>query len=170
MTIRGDPAPVIERLAGADMHRRPRLTGSAYSAAASFLPLGLVAECADRAAAAPAGYAGAADVAAVRNMAHALTMLDEQYGGAHGRGALLHYLTGDLSALCRAGFHNNNAGEQGLAQRYYLQSYRQGRESGVPGHDAYVLRTMTYTPSISSTRSTCCFWPTRHSTGPGPRR
>jgi hypothetical protein len=99
-------------------------------------------------------------------MARALTMMDEQYGGACGRGALLRYLTDDVTPLCRAGFRStadrsamlsasaylvqlagwkaHDAGEQGLAQRYYLQAFRQASASGVPGHDAYLLRTMTH--------------------------
>jgi len=35
-----------------------------------------------------------------------------------------------------------DAGEQGLAQRYYLQSYALAAESQITGHDGFVMRTM----------------------------
>ncbi|MGC5011435.1 hypothetical protein ACLQ2R_11785 [Streptosporangium sp. DT93] len=41
-----------------------------------------------------------------------------------------------------AGWKAYDAGEQGLAQRYYLQSYALAVESEVVGHDAFVMRTM----------------------------
>lgn len=41
-----------------------------------------------------------------------------------------------------AGWKAYDAGEQGLAQRYYHQSYALAVESGIVGHDAFVLRTL----------------------------
>lgn len=51
-----------------------------------------------------------------------------------------------LSAASRGvhllGWKSYDAGQQGLAQRYYLQSYGLAVESGLPGHDGFVMRTM----------------------------
>ncbi|MER5649517.1 hypothetical protein [Streptosporangium sp. NPDC002524] len=92
------------------------------------------------------------------------TEMDERHGGQHGRSALVQYLMSDVAALCQgrfrteearrhmvsaaasgvhlAGWKAYDAGEQGLAQRYYLQSYALATDSGVIGHDAFVMRTM----------------------------
>lgn len=51
-----------------------------------------------------------------------------------------------LSAASRGvhllGWKSYDAGQQGLAQRYYLQSYGLAVESGITGHDGFVMRTM----------------------------
>lgn len=84
--------------------------------------------------------------------------------GQHSRSALVAYLRDDVAPLCRARFRNDearrqmlsaasrgvqllgwksyDAGQQGLAQRYYLQSYALAAESGVRGQDGFVMRTM----------------------------
>ncbi|WP_218825431.1 hypothetical protein [Streptosporangium subroseum] len=51
-------------------------------------------------------------------------------------------LSAAASGVHLAGWKAYDAGEQGLAQRYYLQSYALAAESGVIGHDAFVMRTM----------------------------
>ncbi|MEU3602685.1 hypothetical protein ABZ714_28815 [Streptomyces sp. NPDC006798] len=78
--------------------------------------------------------------------------------------ALVQYLSDDVAALVRGNFRNDearrqmlsaasrgdhllgwksyDAGHQGLAQRYYLQSYALAVESGIPGQDGFVIRTM----------------------------
>ncbi|KAB2344948.1 hypothetical protein F8566_30450 [Actinomadura rudentiformis] len=148
-----------------DVDRRRFLSASAYSAAAALLPLEAVNEVAARAAMAKTGATlGVADVAAVRDMVSMFTEMDERHGGQHGRTALISYLRDDVAPLCRAqfsseqthgemlmiasravhlaGFKAYDAGEHGLAQRYYLQSFRLAAESRVLGADGLVLRTM----------------------------
>jgi hypothetical protein len=97
-------------------------------------------------------------------MIHAFSELDERHGGHHGRSALVTYLRDDVAPLCRARFRTDDvrqqmlsaasrgvhllgwksydAGQQGLAQRYYLQSYALAAESGLRGHDGFVMRMM----------------------------
>ncbi|MEU1281540.1 hypothetical protein [Streptomyces sp. NPDC005805] len=112
------------------------------------------------------GAAGATEVAAVRDMARLFTAIDERYGGQHGRSALVRYLRDDVTPLCRARFRSEehhramlsaaasvvylagwkayDAGEQGLAQRYYLQAYALTREAGNDQHTAFVLRVLAH--------------------------
>ncbi|MEU3184699.1 hypothetical protein ABZ707_10860 [Streptomyces sp. NPDC006923] len=148
-----------------ELDRRRFLTTSAYSVAAAALPLSYVREIADRTAAARTGQVvGMAEVAAVRDMVRAFSEMDERHGGQHGRSALVQYLHDDVAPLCRGrfrteeirrhmlsaasrgvhllGWKSYDAGQQGLAQRYYLQSYALAVESGVTGHDGFVMRTM----------------------------
>jgi hypothetical protein len=40
------------------------------------------------------------------------------------------------------GWKSYDAGRQGLAQHYYFQSYALATESGLRGHDGFVMRTM----------------------------
>lgn len=156
---------VLDRMWRADLNRRSFLTASAYSVAAAVLPLAAVQENAARTRAAlSGGVSGRGEVEAVRDMVRMFTLMDEKHGGQHGRSALVQYLMTDVSALCRgrfrttedhadmlsaaacgvhlAGWKAYDAGEQGLAQRYYLQSFALARESGILGHDAFVMRTM----------------------------
>ncbi|MEV0845413.1 hypothetical protein AB0J21_05900 [Streptomyces sp. NPDC049954] len=149
-----------------DLDRRRFLSGAAYSAAAAVLPLEHVADIASRAAKARTGArVGHADVAAVRDMVAMFAVMDERHGGQHGRSALVQYLMSDVATLCRgrfsseddhrhmlsvaavgvhqAGWRAYDGGEQGLAQRYYLQSYALAHESGITGHSAFVMRTMS---------------------------
>ncbi|WP_260867994.1 hypothetical protein [Streptomyces sp. SAJ15] len=151
----------------ADIERRTFLTGSAYSVAAAALPLGVPQEYAARATAVEHGAtAGAAEIAAVRDMTAMFTAIDERHGGQHGRGAVVHYLTTDVAALCRARFRTErqhaemlsaaaslaylagwkayDAGEHGLAQRYYLQAYALTQEAGDDAHAAFVLRILAH--------------------------
>ncbi|MFI1184537.1 hypothetical protein ACH4UT_34105 [Streptomyces sp. NPDC020799] len=166
LSLGPDPIETLTRIGEADVNRRRFLATSAYSVAAAALPLDYVRDIADRASAARSGaIAGDAEVAAVRDMVQVFTAMDELHGGQHGRSALVQYLMTDVATLCRgrfrtedarrqmlsaaasgvhlAGWKSYDAGEQGLAQRYYLQSYALAAESGVPGHDGFVMRTMS---------------------------
>lgn len=141
------------------------LTASAYSLASATLPLGYVAEIADRARVVRSGAkAGAADAAAGRDMVTMFTLMDERHGGQHGRSAFAQYLRTDVATLCRGRFASDevrtqilsaavagvhllawkayDANQRGLAQRYYLQCYALAAQSQVPAHDAFVLRSM----------------------------
>ncbi len=165
LVIGPDPVGTLTHMWRADLDRRRFLAASAYSVAASVMPLEHVQEVAERAEAARrGGVAGAAEVAAVRDMVRMFTAIDERHGGQHGRSALVQYLMTDVATLCRgrfrtdddraqllsaaavgvhlAGWKAYDSGEQGLAQRYYHQSYALAVESGVIGHDGFVLRTM----------------------------
>jgi len=165
LTLGKDPLDVLLPMWRFELDRRRLLTTSAYSVAAAALPLSYVQEITDRIAFARTGrIVGMVEVAAVRDMVRVFTDMDERYGGQHGRGALVTYLRDDVAALCRGrfrteeirrqmlsaasrgvhllGWKSYDAGQQGLAQRYYLQSYALAAESGVTGHDGFVMRTM----------------------------
>lgn len=165
LSLGGDPLDALLPMWRYELDRRRFLTASVYSAASAALPLSHVQGIAARTAAARTGYTvGMAEVAAVRDMIHAFSEMDERHGGQHGRSALVTYLRDDVAPLCRARFRTDevrqqmlsaasrgvhllgwksyDAGQQGLAQRYYLQSYALAAESGLRGHDGFVMRTM----------------------------
>lgn len=165
LSLGHDPLDALLPMWRYELDRRHFLTTSAYSVAAAALPLTHVSEIAARTAAARTGHTvGMAEVSAVRDMISAFSELDERHGGQHGRSALVTYLRDDVAPLCRARFRTDeirqqmlsaascgvhllgwksyDAGQQGLAQRYYLQSYALAAESGIPGHDGWVMRTM----------------------------
>ncbi|MFE7130963.1 hypothetical protein ACFVIM_08895 [Streptomyces sp. NPDC057638] len=165
LTLSTDPLEALMPMWRYELDRRQLLATSAYSVAAAGLPLAHVREIADRTATARTGRAvGMAEVAAVRDMIHFFSEMDERHGGAHGRSALVQYLADDVAALVRGHFRTDearrqmlsaasrgvhllgwksyDAGQQGLAQRYYLQSYNLAVESGIRGHDGFVMRTM----------------------------
>ena len=166
LSIGDDPLEALMPIWRGDLDRRRFLSGAAYSVAATMLPLEHVADIASRAAKARTGaLVGRADVAAVRDMIAMFAVMDERHGGQHGRSALVQYLMSDVATLCRgrfssdddhrhmlsaaavgvhqAGWRSYDGGEQGLAQRYYVQSYALARESQITGHDAFVMRTMS---------------------------
>lgn len=166
LSVSEDPLETLMPIWRGDVERRSFLSGAAYSVAAAVLPLEHVTTIKDRAATARTGArVGRADVAAVRDMISMFAVMDERHGGQHGRSALVQYLMTDVATLCRgrfateddhramlsaaavgvhqAGWRAYDGGEQGLAQRYYLQSYALARESGITGHDAFVMRTMS---------------------------
>ncbi|MGA5182908.1 tetratricopeptide repeat protein [Streptomyces pseudogriseolus] len=165
LSLGADPLEALMPMWRFELDRRRFLTTSAYSVAAAALPLSYVQEIADRTAAARTGQiVGMAEVAAVRDMVRVFSEMDERHGGQHGRSALVQYLRDDVAPLCRGRFRTDeirqhmlsaasrgvhllgwksyDAGQQGLAQRYYLQSYALAVESGVTGHDGFVMRTM----------------------------
>ncbi|PJN36579.1 hypothetical protein CG747_32035 [Streptomyces sp. CB02959] len=165
LTLGDDPINALLPMWRCELDRRRFLATSAYSVAAAALPLAYVQEIADRTAAARTGQVvGMAEVAAVRDMVRVFSEMDERHGGQHGRSALVQYLRDDVAPLCRGrfrteemrqqmlsaasrgvhllGWKSYDAGQQGLAQRYYLQSYALAVESGVRGHDGFVMRTM----------------------------
>ncbi|OEJ29995.1 hypothetical protein [Streptomyces subrutilus] len=165
LSLGADPMDALLSMWRYELDRRRFLTGSAYSVAAAALPLTYVQEIAARTAAARTGHTvSMAEVAAVRDMISAFSEMDERHGGQHGRSALVTYLRDDVAPLCRARFRTDevrqqmlsaasrgvhllgwksyDAGQQGLAQRYYLQSYALATESGLRGHDGFVMRTM----------------------------
>ncbi|MGC0419525.1 hypothetical protein [Embleya sp. AB8] len=166
-TIGPDPIEVVRRIGEADINRRQVFTAAAYSVAAAALPLGLgqTAEAAEaRQRTATGGRFGRSDIAAVRAMLQAYTSIDERQGGQHGRSAVVQYLRSDVADLTHgrfageadhrdalttaaavtylAGWKSYDAGEHGLAQRYYLQAFALTRAADDPLHTAWILRTM----------------------------
>lgn len=165
LSLGADPIDSLLPMWSSELNRRRFLTTSAYSVAAAGLPLSFVHDSAGRAAAARSGrIVGMAEVAAVRDMVRMMSELDERHGGQHGRSALITYLRDDVAPLVRGrfrteearrqmlstasrgvhllGWKSYDAGQQGLAQRYYLQSYALAVESGLTGQDGWVMRTM----------------------------
>lgn len=160
-----DPVDMLVRLGEADIQRRKLFTSAAYSVAAAALPLGAeqAAEYQQRAA---VGHAGRAEIDAVRDMTAMYTAIDERHGGQHGRSAVVQYLTSDVARLCRARFVTDedradmlsaaacvaylagwkayDAGEHGLAQRYYLQAYQLTKEAQDDLHGAFILRILAH--------------------------
>lgn len=160
-----DPIDALMPMWRGELDRRNFLATSAYSVAASALPLGHVLDIAARTQAARSGVVvGMAEVAAVRDMVHLFSEMDERHGGQHGRTALIQYLRDDVAPLCRGRFRSDevhrqmlsaasrgvhlvgwkayDGGNQALAQRYYLQSYALAAEGGLVGQDGFVMRTM----------------------------
>ncbi len=166
LTLDLDPIATLTAIGEADVNRRRLLAASAFSLAATTLPLQAVQEAAARSrTVSGGGAAGHADVAAVRDMVKLFMDMDEKHGGQHGRSAFVQYLVTDIALMCRARFASEQAraealsvasagahlagwkaydsGEQGLAQRYYMQSLALARASGVVGQDGFVMRTMS---------------------------
>ncbi|UGQ14985.1 hypothetical protein LO772_16280 [Yinghuangia sp. ASG 101] len=166
LAVGPDPINTLVELGSSDLNRRRFVTTAAFSVAASALPLQHAHALSERGAKArTGGVAGRSDVQAVRDMTRTFQEIDERHGGQHGRAALVQYLVSDVSALCRgrfatdeerrqmlsaaavavhlAGWKAYDAGEQGLAQRYYHQAYALAVESEVVGHDGFVLRTLS---------------------------
>lgn len=160
-----DPLDTLRRLGHADVHRRSIVTSAAYSVAAAALPLGAdqAIEYRQRATRQRVGHA---EVVAVRDMTAMYTAIDERHGGQHGRSAVVQYLTSDVARLCRVTFAREkdrtdmlsaaasvaylcgwkayDAGEHGLAQRYYLQAYQLTREAEDDLHGAWILRILAH--------------------------
>lgn len=164
LSLAVDPAEALAALGRADMERRSFVTGAVYSSAATALPLALF-ESAGRASAADSGRtAGTSDIATVWEMTAFFTDIDERRGGSYGRSAVINYFTEDVLPLCRATFRTTtqrkeillatasltcllgwkafDAGERGLAQRYYLHALRLTKEADSDPHSAFVLRAM----------------------------
>lgn len=167
LSFEDDPVAVLRELGEGDIQRRTFLTSAVYSVAAAALPLG-PRQAADyqRRVAAVGRHAGGAEIEAVRDMTTMFTAIDERHGGQHGRAAVVQYLTSDVTRLCRASFAGqadkaamlsaaaevaylcgwkaNDAGEHGLAQRYYLQGFALTKEAGDDLHQAFILRIMAH--------------------------
>lgn len=161
-----DPLDVLDLLAGADLERRDLSRAIPYSVPAAALPLDASAPWSRTLPVDRPGVMGEQEVEAVREMTRLFTAVDERHGGQHGRSALVQYLRSDVADLCRARFRTQelkarmlsagacvvylagwkayDAGEQGLAQRYYLQAYRLTREAGNDLHSAFVLRVLAH--------------------------
>ncbi|WP_406277035.1 hypothetical protein OHT93_34175 [Streptomyces sp. NBC_00191] len=159
-----DPVEALTRLGRADIERRTWTISAPYSVPAAAMPLAHGPRT--HTAARPAGTAGEGEIQAVREMTALFTAVDERHGGGHGRSAVVQYLVSDVATLCRshfrteaqkqqmlsaaacvaylAGWKAYDAGEAGLAQRYYLQALKLTREAGQDLHTAFVLRVLAH--------------------------
>ncbi|MFB7270657.1 hypothetical protein [Streptomyces sp. NPDC056244] len=167
LTVEGDPVETLGWIGRADIERRTFLTRAAYSVAGAALPLDAAHEIEERTRrAVSGGTAGASEVEAVRDMVAMFTAIDERHGGQHGRSTVVQYLTDDVKRLCNsrfqtqaqrqemysaagslaylAGWKAYDAGEHGLAQRYYLQAFSLARRADNPTDQAYVLRILAH--------------------------
>ncbi|WP_455360451.1 hypothetical protein [Streptomyces sp. SYSU K21746] len=169
-----DPVDTLSRLGRADIERRTWLSSAAYCVPAAALPAAAARTVprqrgggAGRTGAAGRwGTAGHGEIEAVKEMTTFFTAVDERHGGRHGRSAVVQYLISDVATLCRARFRTDaqkrqmlsaaacvaylagwkayDAGEAGLAQRYYLQTFQLTEEAGNDLHSAFVLRVLAH--------------------------
>ncbi|WP_157170947.1 helix-turn-helix domain-containing protein [Nocardia araoensis] len=159
-----DPVTLVSMLGRADVDRRSFLHTSVYSAALSATALVSPSEMSRLAGVNDSTRVGMAEVRAVQGITDAFLRLDEVKGGGIGRTAVAEFLSTDVASLLRsrfadstvrsaafsaaaelaylAGFKAHDAGEDGIAQRYFLSALRLAEEGRVPGQDAWVLRIL----------------------------
>ncbi|MFD8197547.1 hypothetical protein [Streptomyces wuyuanensis] len=160
-----DPVDALITLGTSDIQRRDPEANARYCVAAAALPLDLRGRLAARRKAGRTyRNAGAGEIQAVKYVTQMFHGIDDRYGGAHGRSAAVQYLMSDVATLCRANFQNrmlhremlsvaaslvqllawkaHDAGEYGLAQRYYLQAYRLTKEADNEQHGAFILYSL----------------------------
>jgi len=152
----GDAVARLTTLGRDDMLRRRTLL---YSLAATTIPAALTAPASRPA---PARRAGASDVKRIRTMTSSFGDVDDLYGGGHARTAAAAYLTQEVTPLLQGttgaarpvvftaagelaylvGWMAADAGQPGLAQRYYIQTIRLADEAGNPLLRASALRSL----------------------------
>lgn len=106
--------------------------------------------------------AGAADATRIREMTKVFSDMDDRFGGGHARVSVAAYLTGHVTPMLRnasnrsqpalfaaaaelaylAGFMASDAGNAGLAQRYYIQAVRLGIRAEDYRIQAAIIRAM----------------------------
>ncbi|MGW0247915.1 hypothetical protein ACWDYH_14900 [Nocardia goodfellowii] len=104
------------------------------------------------------------EIHAVQAVTDAFIKLDEARGGGVGRTAVAELLATDVAAMLRArypdsktrmhafsaaaelaylaGFKAHDAGDDGVAQRYFLSALRLAEQSNMPGQDGFVFRIL----------------------------
>lgn len=160
-----DPVTTVTALARADVDRRGFLRHVLFSSALSATALVGLPEARRRlAVAANARRVGAAEVDAIDEVTAAFLRLDEARGGGVGRSAVAEFLATDVvdvlssrfgDAATRthafssaaevaylAAFKAHDAGEDGVAQRYYLSALRLAEEASSPAQDAFAFRAL----------------------------
>ncbi|WP_327110030.1 helix-turn-helix transcriptional regulator [Nocardia sp. NBC_01730] len=159
-----DSVTAISILGRADVDRRSFLRNATYSAALSATGLLGAGELARLASVESGRRADMREVRAVQAVTDAFVKLDESRGGGIGRTAVAEFLGTDVAALLNArfpdsntrmhafsaaaelaylaGFKAHDAGQDGIAQRYFLAALRLAEDSGMPGHDAFVFRIL----------------------------
>ncbi|WP_200823735.1 hypothetical protein [Nonomuraea solani] len=154
---RGDPVARLATLGEDDLlNRRTVLTAGTFTLAA------LSARGGGIRPRAPAGRAGAGDVARIRAATASFADLDDQYGGAHARAAVAAYIAREVAPLLHeatgrtrpdlfgaaaelsylAAYMAMDAGANALAQRYYISTVRLADEVGDLVLRATALRSM----------------------------
>jgi hypothetical protein len=141
LTLDIDPIDALTPLRRGDVDLRHFLSASAYSVAAA-LPLQQVHERhGDR-----LHRHGRTSRRTARP--HRMDPISPRRRGPTVPSSLPHRTSPPAVALSRRSsrtpgrLESYDAGQQGLAQRYYLHSYALAVESGVSGHDGFILRTM----------------------------
>ncbi len=159
-----DPVTLVSVLGRADVDRRSFLRTSVYRAALSATALASQSDVARLARVDDTARVGMSEVRAVQGITDAFLRLDEVKGGGIGRTAVAEFLSTDVASLLRsrfadskirsaafsaaaelaylAGFKAHDAGEDGIAQRYFLSALRLAEESGVPGQDGFCFRIL----------------------------
>ncbi|WP_280251547.1 helix-turn-helix domain-containing protein [Nocardia abscessus] len=159
-----DPVTLVSVLGRADVDRRSFLRTSVYSAALSATALASQSDIARLVRVDDTVRVGMSEVRAVQGITDAFLRLDEVKGGGIGRTAVAEFLSTDVASLLRsrfadskvrsaafsaaaelaylAGFKAHDAGEDGIAQRYFLSALRLAEESGVPGQDGFCFRIL----------------------------
>ncbi|MGY2126025.1 helix-turn-helix domain-containing protein [Nocardia gipuzkoensis] len=157
-----DPVTLVSVLGRADVDRRSFLRTSVYSAALSATALASQSDMARLVRVDDTARVDMSEVRAVQGITDAFLRLDEVKGGGIGRTAVAEFLSTDVASLLRsrfadskvrsaafsaaaelaylAGFKAHDAGEDGIAQRYFLSALRLAEESGVPGQDGFCFR------------------------------
>ncbi|MEU4410790.1 hypothetical protein AB0F88_40320 [Streptosporangium sp. NPDC023963] len=154
----GDAVARLTALGEDDMlRRRTVLTVGAFSLAGLAAP-----PPPPRPAGASARRGGSGDVARIHDATRRFGDLDDLYGGGHARGAVAAYLVHDVAPLLHgtagrarpdlfraaaeltylAAYMAMDAGEAGLAQRWYVQTVRLADEAGDRVLRATALRSM----------------------------
>ncbi|MFG3617237.1 hypothetical protein [Nocardia sp. NPDC047654] len=151
-------------LGRADVDRRSFLRTSVYSAALSATALVSQSDMARLVRVDDSAHVGMPEVRAVQGITDAFLRLDEVKGGGIGRTAVAEFLSTDVASLLRsrfadstvrsaafssaaelaylAGFKAHDAGEDGIAQRYFLSALRLAQESGIPGQEGFCFRIL----------------------------
>ncbi|WP_280429845.1 helix-turn-helix domain-containing protein [Nocardia brasiliensis] len=159
-----DPVTTVETLGRADVDRRSFLRKATYSAALSATGLVALSDVARLIRVTDSRQVGMPEIVAVQSVTDAFIKLDEARGGAVGRTAVAEFLATDVSAMLRArfpddktrthaysaaaelaylaGFKAHDAGDDGVAQRYFLGALRLAEESKMPGQDGFVFRIL----------------------------
>jgi len=152
----GDAVARLTTLGRDDMLRRRTLL---YSLAATTIPASLAAPPSRPG---PARRAGTSDVKRIRTMTSSFGDADDLYGGGHARTAAAAYLAQEVTPLLHGttgaarpavftaagelaylvGWMAADAGQSGLAQRYYIQAIRLADEAGNPLLRSSALRSL----------------------------
>ena len=156
---RGDPVARLATLGEDDMlNRRTLLTAGAFTLAA----LSGMTQGDEPPPRGPGRRAGASDVERIRATTRTFADLDDQFGGGHARAAVAAYLVRDVTPMLHsttsrsrpdlfraaaelsylAAYMAMDAGENALAQRYYISSIRLADEAGDMTLRATGLRSM----------------------------
>ncbi|MEV3962171.1 helix-turn-helix transcriptional regulator [Nocardia sp. NPDC050193] len=164
-----DPVATLLNLGKADVERRSFLR-TGYSAALSTAVLlpGWLAPVGSTAPGKESGmrHVGKADVAAVRDVMHLFSQMDQRLGGGRGRTAVIQYLTDEVTGYLNGSYSNESVrrdmfsaagelaylagwmafdnGEHSVAQRYFTAATKLAAESDDQPLTGHILRAMAH--------------------------